>query len=91
MVAGDILLINQNNYNGEIELFNGDMVKVIEAANEVETREIPLEKDEKTGRRKHITISWRKVKICPEGSDMILDYYIIDTLLNSINRDLSID
>ena len=91
VVAEDILLINQNNYNGEIELFNGDMVKVIEAANEVETREIPLEKDEKTGRRKHITISWRKVKICPEGSDMILDYYIIDTLLNSINRDLSID
>ena len=91
VVAGDILLINQNNYNGEMELFNGDMVKVIEAANEVETREIPLEKDEKTGRRKHITISWRKVKICPEGSDMILDYYIIDTLLNSINRDLSID
>ena len=91
VVAEDILLINQNNYNGEIELFNGDMVKVIEAANEVETREIPLGNDEKTGRRKHITISWRKVKICPEGSDMILDYYIIDTLLNSINRDLSID
>lgn len=91
VVAGDILLINQNNYTKGVGLFNGDMVKVIEAANEVETREIPLEKDEKTGRRKHITISWRKVKICPEGSDMILDYYIIDTLLNSINRDLSID
>ena len=91
VVAGDILLINQNNYTKGVELFNGDMVKVIEAANEVETREIPLEKDEKTGRKKHITISWRKVKICPEGSDMILDYYIIDTLLNSINRDLSID
>ena len=91
VVAGDILLINQNNYSREIELFNGDMVKVIEADNEVETREIPLGKDEKTGKRKHITISWRKVKICPEGSDMILEYYIIDTLLNSINRDLSID
>lgn len=91
VVAGDILLINQNNYTKGVGLFNGDMVKVIEAANEVETREIPLEKDEKTGRRKHIIISWRKVKICPEGSDMILDYYIIDTLLNSINRDLSID
>ena len=91
VVAGDILLINQNNYNGEIELFNGDMVKVIEADNEVETREIPLGKDEKTGKRKHFTISWRKVKICPEGSDMILEYYIIDTLLNSINRDLSVE
>ena len=91
VVAGDILLINQNNYSGKIELFNGDMVKVIEADNEVETREIPLEKDEKTGKRKHITISWRKVKICPEGSDMILEYYIINTLLNSINRDLSVE
>ena len=91
VAAGDILLINQNNYTKEYELFNGDMVKVIEADNEAETREIPLGKDEKTGKRKHITISWRKVKICPEGSDMILEYYIIDTLLNSINRDLSID
>lgn len=91
VVAGDILLINQNNYSGKIELFNGDMVKVIEADNEVETHEIPLGKDEKTGKRKHITISWRKVKICPEGSDMILEYYIIDTLLNSINRDLSVE
>ena len=91
VVAGDILLINQNNYSGKIELFNGDMVKVIEADNEVETHEIPLGKDEKTGKRKHITISWRKVKICPEGGDMILEYYIIDTLLNSINRDLSVE
>ena len=91
VVTGDILLINQNNYNGEIELFNGDMVKVIEAANEVEIREILLGKNEETGDKKYITLSWRKIKILPEESDEILEYYIIDTLLNSINRDLTID
>lgn len=88
VIAGDILLINQNNYTKGVELFNGDMVKVLEVSNELVIRKnIPVFEK---GVKKPTTLTFRGVKLLPEGSDTIVECYIIDSLLNSIDRDLSV-
>ena len=88
VIAGDILLINQNNYTKGVELFNGDMVKVLEVSDELVIRKnIPVFEK---GVKKPTTLTFRGVKLLPEGSDTIVECYIIDSLLNSIDRDLSV-
>ncbi|MBO1884361.1 AAA family ATPase [Capnocytophaga sp. Marseille-Q4570] len=87
VVPGDILLINQNNYNKQVELFNGDMVKVLEVEDKLTVRSnIPVFEE---GIKKTITLAFRKVKVIPEESDIIIECYIIDTLLNSKERALT--
>ena len=87
VIAGDILLINQNNYTKGVELFNGDMVKVLEVSDELVIRKnIPVFEK---GVKKPTTLTFRGVKLLPEGSDTIVECYIIDSLLNSIDRDLN--
>lgn len=87
VIAGDILLINQNNYTKGVELFNGDMVKVLEVSDELVIRKnIPVFEK---GVKKPTTLTFREVKLLPEGSDTIVECYIIDSLLNAIDRDLN--
>ncbi|WP_276727499.1 ATP-dependent DNA helicase [Capnocytophaga granulosa] len=88
VIAGDILLINQNNYIKGVEFFNGDMVKVLEVSDElVIRRNIPVFEK---GVKNPTTLTFREVKLLLEGSDTVVECYIIDSLLNSIDRDLSI-
>lgn len=84
--AGDILLISNNNYN--LDLYNGDMVKVMEVSNElIERKNIPVFEK---GVKKKQNLSFRKVKVRTENNDAEKEFYIIDSLLNSTSRDLSI-
>jgi hypothetical protein len=92
IVAGDLVLINNNNYHTYgAELFNGDIAKVISVNTEIVTQSAPVYCDENGKRvRKNINLNFRKITIrIPTHPDEI-DCYIIDSLLHSIDRDLSI-
>jgi hydrolase, P-loop family len=87
LVAGDILLINQNCRAQGIDLFNGDMVQVVEVSNNLITHpKIPVPDN---GKKHYIDLHFRKVRVRLEQSDIELDCYIIDSLLNSTARDLT--
>ncbi len=93
IVAGDLVLINSNNYHTYgVELFNGDIAKVIHVHNTLVSQSAPVYcsiggKKEK----KIIKLDFRKIVIrIPNHADDI-ECYIIDSLLHSVNRDLSID
>lgn len=93
VTVGDILLINQNNYHAYgVELRNGEMAKVMEVDNNVIRREnIPVYETINGKRvKKHITLHFREVKIRVENYQEEINCLIIDSLLNSPNRDLSI-
>lgn len=93
VVAGDILLINNNNYHTYgAELLNGDMAQVAEVSSLVEKQSAPVMVDEGGVKvKKNITLTFRNVVIrIPTHADDI-KCKIIDTLLNSTARDLSID
>lgn len=92
ITAGDLVLINNNNYHTYgVELFNGDMAKVITVSQEKVSQSAPVYFDE-GGRkvRRVIKLEFRKISIrVPSCMDEI-HCYIIDSLLHSIDRDLSI-
>lgn len=90
ITVGDILLICNNSYTQE--LMNGDMVKVMEVAPElIERKNIPVYEKYKDGRsvKKPQNLSFRKIKVRSENSDTEKEFFIIENLLNSPNRDLS--
>lgn len=92
VVAGDLLLINNNNYHTYgVELFNGDIAKVVSVESDIVTQSAPVYCDvngKKT--RRIINLNFRKIIIrIPSHPDEI-SCYIIDSLLHSVNRDLSI-
>jgi len=87
LVAGDILLINQNCRAQGIDLFNGDMVQVVEVSNNLITH--PKIRVIDNGKTHYIDLHFRKVRVRLEQSDIELDCYIIDSLLNSTARDLT--
>ncbi|MCS5488887.1 ATP-dependent DNA helicase [Algoriphagus limi] len=91
--TGDVLMIIHNNYHTYgIELMNGEMAKVM-SVNPVtlERRNIPVY-DIIGGRRikKHITLTFREISIRMANQLEDLNCLIIDSLLNSPNRDLHI-
>ena len=92
IVAGDLVLINNNNYHTYgAELFNGDIAKVIAVKSDVTSLSAPVWCDE-NGRkvRKTITLVFREITIrIPTHNDDIV-CKIIDSYLHSIARDLSI-
>ncbi|MBK9457498.1 MAG: ATP-binding domain-containing protein [Bacteroidetes bacterium] len=91
-VPGDLLLINNNNYHTYgAELFNGDIAKVISVDPEIITQSAPVLCDVNGVKvRKNINLNFRKIVIrIPSHPDEI-NCYIIDSLLHSINRDLTI-
>ncbi len=93
LVSGDIVLINNNNYHSyNTELFNGDLAQVVEVDQIPLTQSAPVMVD--AGGRKEkktITLNFRKIKIrlphFPEEISCLVHY----DLLNSVNRDLTID
>lgn len=92
VVPGDLLLINNNNYHTYgAELYNGDIAKVISVDDKVITQSAPVYCDvDGLKVKRNIKLNFRKIVFrIPSHSDEI-NCYIIDTLLNSINRDLSI-
>jgi hypothetical protein len=93
VVAGDLLLINNNNYHTyKTELFNGDIVKVVDVNDEVIVRSAPVW-TKRNGKDERLTvkIEFRKIKIKTPQSPEVIDCLIIDSLLNSIDKNLSID
>jgi guanylate kinase len=92
VVAGDLLLINNNNYHTYgAELFNGDIAKVISVDLEIISQSAPVYCDVNGVKvKRNIKFNFRKIIIrIPSHPDEI-QCYIIDSLLHSINRDLSI-
>lgn len=87
LVAGDILLINQNCRPQGTDLFNGDMVQVVEVSNNLITH--PKIRVIDNGKTHYIDLHFRKVRVRLEQNDIELDCYIIDSLLNSTARDLT--
>lgn len=93
LVVGDIVLINNNNYHTYgIELFNGDLAQVIEVNPETISQSAPIIVDQ-NGKREKVIITlhfkWIKIRL-PHYSEDISCLIHYD-LLNSVNRDLSID
>lgn len=93
LVVGDIILINNNNYHTYgTELFNGDLAQVVEVNPDTISQSAPVTID-KNGKKERIIISlrfkWIKIRL-PHISEDISCLIHYD-LLNSVNRDLSID
>lgn len=93
LVVGDIILINNNNYHTyETELFNGDLAQVVEVNPDAITQSAPVMVDQ-NGKKERIIITlhfkWIKIRL-PHFSEDISCLIHYD-LLNSVNRDLSID
>lgn len=93
IVPGDLILINNNNYHSyPTELYNGDLAKVIERSEVVESLSAPVWSS-KHGKKERVNISldFRKVKIRVPQFDGEIECYIIETLLNSIDRELTVE
>jgi len=92
ITAGDIVLINNNNYHTYgTELFNGDMAKVIWVSDITTSQTAPviISIGEKKV-RKNITLVFRDIKIRLPHLEREISCKIIDTLLNSPERDLTL-
>ena len=92
-MVGDIILINNNNYHTYgTELYNGDLAQVVEVDQKIIPQSAPVMVN-KNGKKERVIITlhfkWIKIRL-PHFSENIscLVYY---DLLNSVNRDLSID
>jgi GTPase SAR1 family protein len=93
VISGDLLIINHNNYHTYgVELMNGEMVKVMEVDQDIiQKKNIPVfETIDGERIKKHITLNFRKVAIRLEHYSEEINCLIIDSLLNSPNRDLTI-
>ncbi len=89
--AGDKLMIVRNNYYNGIELFNGDIITVLDVSNETVTQSANI-KTEIAGELKTIPISleYRMIIFKTESGD-IISQNVVETLLNSIETSLSVD
>jgi len=93
IVEGDIIMINNNNqYTYETQLFNGDLAKVVHVSNQVEEQSAPvyIERNNKNV-QEIIKLKFRKIEFRLPHFDEEISCYIIDDLLNSIDRDLTMD
>jgi energy-coupling factor transporter ATP-binding protein EcfA2 len=92
IVAGDVILINNNNYHTyAAELYNGDMAKVVSVSENIESQSALVyvtQGREKV--KKHITLTFRNIIIkLPNHPDNI-SCKVFDNLLNNTASDLSI-
>jgi hypothetical protein len=91
--AGDLLMVINNNYHTySVELLNGELVKVMDAAHHVISRKnIPVYQTINGSRvKKYVTLHFRKVVIRLANHSEEVECLIIDSLLDSPNRDLTI-
>jgi ATP-dependent exoDNAse (exonuclease V) alpha subunit len=91
VVPGDLLLLNNNNYHTYgVELFNGDILKVIDVDSSTIIQSAPVWCEENGKKvRKEIKLTYRKIKIRNDNHPEDIECLIIDSHLNSINKDLS--
>ena len=93
IIEGDILQVIANNYfTYGIRVYNGDFAKVIAVDSDIIKHSAPVyvyEAGEK--KRKIILISFRKITFRLSNHDIDITGYINETLLNSTDRDLTID
>jgi hypothetical protein len=93
ILPGDLLLINNNNYHTYVaELYNGDIAKVVDRSEKIETLSAPVWTITR-GKKERVTINldFRRITIRVPQYDGEIVCYIIETLLNSVDRDLTID
>jgi hypothetical protein len=89
---GDLLIVNNNNYHTYgVSLMNGEMVQVVDINDAVIVRKnIPVYETINGKRiRKHIDLVFRKVVVRLNDHPDDIECLIIDSLLNSPNRDLN--
>jgi hypothetical protein len=91
VVSGDLLLLNNNNYHTYgVELFNGDILKVIDVDNNTIVQSAPVWcSDNGIKIRKEIKIEFRKITIRLTNHPEDIACLIIDSHLHSIDRELS--
>lgn len=88
IIPGDVVMICNNNYSSYgTELYNGDMAKIVESSSETEVRIVPVYID---GIKKNISLTFRDVTIRLPHYDGDIKCKIIDSLLNSTERDLTV-
>jgi hypothetical protein len=93
ILPGDIIMINNNNqYSYKTELFNGDLAKIVAVSQHLVEQSAPVWIVKDGVRVKEIIkINFRKVYFRVPHFHEDIDCYIIDDLLNSIDRDLTLD
>ena len=93
IVEGDIIMINNNNqYTYNTQLFNGDLAKVVYVSNHVVEQSAPVYVKKKGKRTQEIIkLKFRKIEFRVPHFNEEISCYIIDDLLNSIDRDLTLD
>jgi hypothetical protein len=86
VTAGDILQVVKNNYSDDTEFLNGEFIKVLEISKDTEEQSAPIKQKNKAD--KTVTLKFRDAKVLhPSGG--IITVKLLDTLLNSKNRELS--
>ena len=93
ITAGDILIVLNNNYHlYHTELLNGLQIKVMEASENIISRKnIPVYETINGKRiKKYITLDFREVAVRLKNDDQEIKCLIIDSLLNSPYRDLTV-
>ena len=93
IAPGDIVVVNNNNYHTYgYEILNGDMAKVIDVSDETEKKTAPVyvaEGNSKT--KKNISLTYRDVTLKFPDIEELIHCKIVDSLLHSPERDLSIN
>ena len=90
ITPGEILLLNNNNYHTYgTELFNGDLLKVTSVNDKIITQAAPV--INQSGKREVINLNFRNIKFRIPNYDKEISCFIVDSHLNSIDRDLSFD
>lgn len=89
--VGDKLMVVSNNYFMGNVLLNGDIVTVVQVSNDVITQGAPVMTEE-AGKRKRqeVSLTFRKIGIRTTDG-VIMERYIIDSLLNSNLPNLDIN
>jgi len=93
VTSGDILIFNHNNYHTYgVELMNGEMAKVMSVDHNLITRKnIPVyEAINGKHVKKYISLTFRSVTLRVLHHPNEINCMVIDSLLNSPNRDLTI-
>lgn len=88
--AGDVLMINQNNYNYEVELLNGTLIKVIEVSPMPELK-IGMKSYDENGQDCKVTHKFRRIRISVfvDDKEVELICNILENFLYSPNPTLT--
>lgn len=87
--AGDLLMINQNNYNYEISLYNGTMVKVVKVS-PVPLLRSNIKSYDQNGVECKVNLKFRNItiEVSSETGKQLIDCLILDGFLYSRNPQL---